>query len=178
MSKHHDALGRGAPSSWVTRFAPEIEPGGPVLDLACGSGRHSLFLLQRGHRVTACDIDVSRLTDIQEEAGLEIIAADLENGSWPFSERQFSAVVVTNYLHRPLFPDILAALTPGGLLLYETFAAGNESFGHPRNPDYLLKRGELLSGAFAALTILVYEDLTINDPKPAAVQRVCARKPA
>ena len=178
MNKHHGALGRGAPSSWITRFAGEIESGGPVLDLACGSGRHSLFLLQRGHQVTACDIDVSALTDIQEEAELEIIAADLENGSWPFSERQFSAVVVTNYLHRPLFPNILAALTPGGLLLYETFAAGNESFGRPRNPDYLLKRGELLSGAFAALTILVYEDLTINDPNPAAVQRVCARKPA
>jgi len=178
MNKHHDALGRDAPSSWVTRFAREIEPGGPVLDLACGSGRHSLFLLQRGHRVTACDIDVSPLTDIQEEAGLEIIAADLENGSWPFSERQFAAIVVTNYLHRPLFPDILAALAPGGLLLYETFAAGNESFGRPTNPDYLLKRGELLSGAFATLTILVYEDLTINDPKAAAVQRVCARKPA
>ncbi len=178
MSKHHRAHGRGTPSSWITRFAGEIEPGGPVLDLACGSGRHSLFLLQRGHQVTACDIDVSALTDIQEEAGLELIATDLENSAWPFSERQFAAVVVTNYLHRPLFPNILAALMPGGLLLYETFAAGNENFGRPRNPDYLLKRGELLSGVFAALTILVYEDLTISDPKPAAVQRICARKPA
>ena len=178
MSKHHGALGRGAPSSWITRFADKIESGGPVLDLACGSGRHSLFLLQRGLRVTACDIDVSALMDIQEEAGLEIFAADLENGAWPFSERQFAAVVVTNYLYRPLFPDILAALTPGGLLLYETFAAGNESLGRPRNPDYLLKRGELLSSVFAALTILAYEDLTISDPKPTAVQRICARKPA
>ena len=178
MNKHHGALGRGAPSSWITRFAGEIESGGPVLDLACGSGRHSLFLLQLGLRVTACDIDVSALMDIQEEAGLEIFAADLENGAWPFFERQFAAVVVTNYLHRPLFPDILAALTPGGLLLYETFAAGNESLGRPRNPDYLLKRGELLSSVFAALTILAYEDLTISDPKPTAVQRIFARKPA
>ena len=177
MSKYHSALGRGSPSSWVTRFAHEIEPGGTVLDLACGSGRQSMFLLQRGHRVTACDINVSALTDIKEEAGLQIIAADLENDGWPFSDRQFAAVVVVNYLHRPLFPDILATLRPGGLLLYETFAAGNESFGRPRNPDYLLKRGELLSGVFADLTILAYEDLTLSDPKPAAVQRICARKP-
>ena len=92
-------------------------------------------------------------------------------------DRQFAAVVVVNYLYRPLFPDILATLRPGGLLLYETFAAGNESFGRPRNPDYLLKRGELLSGVFADLTILAYEDLTLSDPKPAAVQRICARKP-
>ena len=178
MSKHNGAHGRGAPSPWITRFAGEIEPGGPVLDLASGSGRHSIFLLQRGHTVTASDIDVSALADIQQDAGLEIIAADLENSAWPFSGRQFAAIIVTNYLHRPLFPHIVAALAPGGLLLYETFAAGTERFGRPRNPAHLLQRGELLSGAFAGLTILAYEDLTIGEAKPAAVQRVCARKPA
>ena len=177
MSKHHGTHGRGAPSSWITRFAGEIEPGGAVLDLACGGGRHSLYLLQCGHPVTACDIDVSALADIQEEAGLETVAADLESDAWPFSKRQFAAIVVTNYLHRPLLPDILAALTPGGLLLYETFAAGNERFGRPRNPAYLLKRGELSPGILAGLTILAYEDVITDEPSPAAVQRVCARKP-
>ncbi len=178
MSKHSGARRRGPPSPWIARFVGEIEPGGSVLDLACGSGRHCLFLLQRGHAVTASDIDVSALADIEGEAGLEIVAADLESDPWPFSERRFAAVVVTNYLHRPLFSHILTALAPRGLLLYETFAAGNECFGRPTNPAHLLKRGELLSGIFAGLTILAYEDLTISEPKPAAVQRVCARKPA
>ena len=117
------------------------------------------------------------MADLQEESNLEIVAADLENAPWPFSDRQFAAVIVTNYLHRPLFPNILSALAPGGLLLYETFAAGNERFGRPRNPAYLLKRGELISGILAGLTILAYEDVIIDEPSPAAVQRVCARKP-
>ena len=177
MSEHNTGHERGAPSSWITQFAGDIEPGGPVLDLACGSGRHSIYLLRRGHPVTAADIDVAPLADIEGEAGLEIVAADLEADAWPFLGRRFAAVVVTNYLHRPLFPHILAALAPGGLLLYETFAAGNEQFGRPRNPAYLLKRGELLSGIFAGLTVLAYEDLTVEEPRPAAVQRICARKP-
>ena len=178
MNKPGGAHRRGPPSAWIERFAGEIEPGGQVLDLACGSGRHSIYLLRRGHPVTASDIDVSALADIRGEADLEIVAADLENAGWPFSGRRFAAVVVTNYLHRPLFPHIVSALAPGGLLLYETFAAGNERFGQPRNPAYLLKRGELLSGIFAGLTILAYEDLTVEAPRPAALQRICARKPA
>ena len=177
MNKPGGAHRRGPPSPWIERFAGEIEPGGQVLDLACGSGRHSIYLLWRGHPVTASDIDVSALVDIRGEADLEIVAADLENAGWPFSGRRFAAVVVTNYLHRPLFPHIVSALAPGGLLLYETFAAGNERFGRPRNPAYLLKRGELLSGIFAGLTILAYEDLTVEAPRPAALQRICARKP-
>ena len=176
MSKNSGGHRRGPPSDWIQRFVGEIKPGGSILDLACGSGRHSLFLLRRGHPVTACDIDVSGLADIKREAGLEIIQADLENTPWPFPERLFSAIVVTNYLHRPLFPHILSALAPQGLLLYETFAAGNERFGRPKNPDYLLHRGELLSSIFAGLTIIAYEDLTIKEPYPAALQRLCARK--
>jgi SAM-dependent methyltransferase len=178
MNNHSDSHRRRPASPWVARFAGEIEPGGRVLDLACGSGRHSIFLLRRGHAVTACDIDVSAVADLGGEAGMEITAADLENDAWPFADRRFTAVVVANYLHRPLFPHILAALAPGGLLLYETFAAGNERFGRPRNPAHLLKRGELLSGILAGLTIIAYEDLTIGEPESAAVQRVCARKPA
>jgi SAM-dependent methyltransferase len=177
MNGHHQHRRRGAPSPWIRRFAGEIAPGGRVLDLACGMGRHTLYFLERGHRVTACDIDVAGLADLEGHDGLEIVAADLEGAPWPFAERQFDGVVVTNYLHRPLFAEIVAALVPGGVLLYETFAAGNEKFGRPRNPDHLLKRGELLSGILGGLTILAYEDLTVDDPSPACVQRVCARKP-
>ena len=165
----------GPPSPWITRFTSEIVPSSNVLDLACGTGRHSQYLLRLGHTVTACDINISALTDIEGEAGLEIIAADLENSPWPFGDRRFAAIVVTNYLHRPLFPDIVSTLAPAGVLIYETFAAGNEVFGRPHNPDHLLKRGELISGILGDLTILAYEDLTIDTPHRACVQRVCAR---
>ena len=107
---------------------------------------------------------------------MELVEADLENAPWPFPERQFAAIIVTNYLYRPLFPQILAALAPGGLLLYETFAAGNEQFGRPLNPDNLLNRGELMSGILTGLTIIAYEDVTISEPRPAALQRVCAER--
>lgn len=175
MCNHSGEHRRGAPSPWIQRFADQIEPSGSVLDLACGSGRHSLFLLERGHPVSATDIDLAGVADLGEMAGLERVEADLENAAWPFAGRQFEAIIVANYLHRPLFPHILSALAPGGLLLYETFAAGNEAFGKPRNPDHLLKRGELISGILAGLTILAYEDLTVSEPHPAAIQRVCAR---
>ena len=178
MSRPPGKQRRGPPSPWVRRFADSIKPGGNVLDLACGSGRHSLFLLERGHSVTACDIDISGVADLNENPSFELIAADLENAPWPLANRRFTAIIVTNYLHRPLFPHILAALAPEGLLIYETFAAGNERFGRPRNPDHLMWRGELLSGVLASLTIIAYEDLDISEPQPAAVQRVCARKPA
>lgn len=167
---------RGPPSPWVARFAERVTTGEDVLDLACGSGRHSLYFLEHGHPVTACDIDISGLADLKQRPGLELVEADLENAPWPFAERQFAAIIVTNYLHRPLFPDILAALAPGGILIYETFAAGNEVFGRPRNPDHLLRRGELLSGTLGELIIVAYEDLEISEPYPAAVQRVCAHK--
>ena len=167
---------RGPPSAWVKRFAERITPGGNVLDLACGSGRHSLDMLERGHAVTACDIDISGLSDLKHRPGLELVEADLEHSPWPFAKRQFLAIIVTNYLHRPLFPDVLTALAPEGLLIYETFAAGNEAFGRPRNPDHLLQRGELLSGILDGLTIIAYEDLVITAPQPAAVQRVCAHR--
>ncbi|MBI06025.1 MAG: SAM-dependent methyltransferase [Rhodospirillaceae bacterium] len=165
----------GRPSPWITRFASKIASGSKVLDLACGNGRHSRYLLRLGHTVTACDINISALTDIKDEARLEIIACDLENSPWPFGDRHFAAIIITNYLHRPLFPDVVATLAPAGLLLYETFAAGNEAFGRPRNPKYLLKRGELISGILDNLTIIAYEDVTIDTPHPACVQRVCAR---
>ncbi|MBX9633362.1 MAG: class I SAM-dependent methyltransferase [Magnetospirillum sp.] len=156
------------PSPWVARFAPLVSPGGDVLDLACGGGRHSRLFLAHGHAVTAVD----RQTASTDAPGAELIAADLEDGSpWPLPGRNFAGVVVTNYLWRPLFPAILAALAPGGVLIYETFAQGNERFGSPRNPDFLLGRGELLRLA-ADLTVVAYEDGVVDNR--AVVQRICA----
>jgi len=167
------------PSTWVHRFAPGIHAGGPVLDLACGGGRHTRLLLARGHPVTAVDRDISGLEDIAD-ARLTRIEADLEDGGpWPLADKQFAGVVVANYLHRPLFDSILAALQPSGMLIYETFARGNERFGKPSNPKFLLKPGELLAiAASARLRVLAYEDLEISEPRPACVQRICAVAPS
>jgi len=143
------------PSPWVTRFARLLRPGSSVLDVACGGGRHTRFLLQRGCKVTAVDKDTSPVADLADKA--EVVEADLEDGSpWPFAGRTFDAVVVTNYLHRPLFPALAEAVAPEGVLLYETFAIGNEQFARPRNPDHLLKPGELLR-AFSGLQVIAYE---------------------
>lgn len=168
------------PSPWISRFANLIEPGGLVLDLACGSGRHSKFMLARGHRVTALDIEIAKLGDLAALPSLEAVSADLEDGSpWPLGNRQYSAVIVTNYLYRPLMPAIAAAVQSGGLLLYETFAEGNEKHGRPANPDHLLRRGELLQLAQSSgFTILAYEDLEETSPRPACRQRLAAQKPA
>jgi len=161
-----------APSRWVVRFAAHIAPEAPVLDVACGSGRHARLLLARGHPVTAVDRDLSELEPPPGTPGLEAIAADLEAAPWPFAGRTFGAVVVTNYLHRPLFPHLIAALAPGGLLIYETFARGNERFGRPRNPAHLLEEGELIARVWGRLRILAYES---NDwERRAVVQRLCA----
>ena len=168
---------RLAPSAWIARFAPLIRPGGACLDLAAGGGRHSRLLLDRGLAVTALDRDAGALAALHGAAGLEVVEADLEDGGpWPLGSRRFDAVVVTNYLHRPLMPAIVAAVAPGGLLLYETFAAGNERFGRPRNPNHLLWPGELLEAARGALRVLAYEDLVVERPAPAAIQRLCARR--
>jgi SAM-dependent methyltransferase len=157
------------PSAWIARFAPLVRPGGTVLDLACGGGRHCRHFLDRGHPVTGIDRDVSQSTFA---TGAELIAADLEDGShWPLPGRRFAAVVVANYLWRPLFPALLAALEPDGVLIYETFAQGNERFGRPRNPAHLLQRGELLR-LTAGLTVVAYEDGIVADS--AVVQRICA----
>ncbi|HRQ82283.1 MAG TPA: SAM-dependent methyltransferase, partial [Azospirillaceae bacterium] len=130
-----------------------------------------------GRSVVAVDQDVGGLTDLAGRPEVEIVAADLENGApWPLPpERRFSAVIVTNYLHRPLFPILTQALAPGGLLLYETFAVGNERFGRPRNPEFLLRPGELLEvAASAGLTVAAYEHGALGDPPRAMVQRICA----
>ena len=164
-----------SPSPWILRFAPLVPAGAPVLDLACGSGRHARLFLTRGHPVTALDRDVSGLADIAGQQGLEIVQADLEDGSpWPLAGRRFGAVVVVNYLWRPLFPDIIATVGAGGVLLYETFAAGNEAYGPPSNPDFLLRPGELLEAVRGELQIVAYEHGYLDQPRPAVQQRICA----
>ncbi|HYR36118.1 MAG TPA: class I SAM-dependent methyltransferase, partial [Burkholderiales bacterium] len=158
-----------APSEWVRRWA-ELVTHGPVLDLASGAGRHSLLFAERGLEVVAVD------REPQSIPGVRFVQADLEGGgAWPFSGQRFAAIVVTNYLHRPLFPAIEGALAEEGLLIYETFMAGNERYGRPSNPAFLLREGELLQ-AFPGLEPIAFEQGYLERPKPAMVQRLCARR--
>ncbi len=163
----------------MLRFVGRVPEGGPVLDLACGMGRHARLFLARGHPVTAIDRDLTGIADLAGAPGgtpgLEILEADLENGTpFPLAGRRFAGVVVTNYLYRPLFPALVAAVAPGGVLIYETFARGNEDFGRPRNPEHLTKPGELLEAVRGHLRVVAYEDLIDQAPKPAARQRLGA----
>ena len=146
-----------------------------MLDLAAGGGRHTRLFLARGHRVTALDRDVSGLQDLRALPDCEVVQADLEDGSpWPLADRRFGAVVVTNYLWRPLFPHIVAAVDSAGVLLYETFAVGHEAYGPPRNPNFLLRPGELLEAVRGELQIVAYEHGAKEEPRPAVIQRICA----
>jgi len=164
------------PSAWVRRFLRHIPAAGPVLDIAAGGGRHTRLCLEHGHPVTAVDRDVTGLAALAGRAGLEVIRADLETaGPWPLADRRFAGVIVTNYLHRPLLPAIVAAVATDGCLIYETFAAGNELFGRPKNPDFLLRPGELLDAVRGRLFVVAYENLEITEPRPAVVQRIAAR---
>ncbi len=165
-------------SAWVRRFADRIPTGGPVLDLAAGGGRHTRFLVGLGHPVTAVDRDVTGLADLRADPAVTILACDLEGGRpRPLGDQRFAGVIVTNYLHRPLLPAIVAAVAPGGCLIYETFAVGNERFGKPSNPDYLLRPGELLEAVRGQLTVLAYENLEVSEPRSAVVQRIAAVAP-
>lgn len=168
-------------SPWIQRFCPLIGPENTVLDLAAGRGRHSLWFLERGCRVTAVDRDIEALETLSAMQSngaerLDVIQADLEDGSpWPLADRRFDAVVVVNYLWRPLFPSILDALDAGGILLYETFATGHEALGKPTNPDFLLKPGELLEVVAGRLTVVAYEHGRLAGPEgPAIKQRIAA----
>ena len=168
-----DHAGVAEPSAWVQRWASLVPAGGPVLDVACGGGRHARFFAALGHTVDAVDRNPDAIKALKAVSGIAPLCADIEGGVWPYAGRRFAAVVVANYLHRPLFPLLLAALAPGGLLIYETFAVGNEAYGRPSNPDFLLQPGELLRVA-AGTRILAYEDVHVEQPKPAMVQRICA----
>lgn len=175
----HEATGK--PSSWVARFVSLI-PEGETLDLACGGGRHSRLLAASGHPVLAVDRKVEMLALAAGE-GIRTLEVDLETGdpaqSWPFAVKRFAGIVVTNYLHRPLWESMIASLQDGGVLIYETFAQGNGQFGKPSNPDFLLANGELLDVAYQyGLRVVAYEDGYVAEPRPAMLQRICAVKPA
>jgi len=140
-----------------------------VLDVASGAGRHARLFAARGLEVLAVD------REPHEIPGVRFVQADLENGDWPFGAERFAAIVVTNYLHRPLFTQLEAALSDDGVLIYETFMAGNEKYGRPSNPAFLLRPGELLT-AFRGLTPIAFEQGYVERPKPALIQRLCARR--
>jgi SAM-dependent methyltransferase len=172
----HTALDQ--PSPWVARFLALAPSGGRILDLAAGGGRHTRLARARGFTATAVDIEVSALADLRADGAVEILTADLEGTPWPFGERKFSGVVVTNYLHRPLLPRLVAAVEDGGVLIYETFAQGNQAFGKPSNPNFLLRPGELLDAVRGELTVVAYEHGEVETPRPAMIQRIAAVRAA
>lgn len=172
------AHGQEAPSAWVRRWSHLVRPGGTVLDVACGHGRHMRWFAERGHPVTGVDRSPEAIAAVQSLG--TALQADIENKPWPLLQDDrplpFDAVVVSNYLWRALFPVLLQSLAPGGVLIYETFTSGNESVGKPSRPDFLLQPGELLH-AFGALRVVAYEDGFL--PEPARfVQRLAAVRPA
>jgi len=167
MTPEHVGL---APSAWVRRWSHLVAAQATVLDVACGSGRHVRWFAQRGARVTAVDRDAAALESLRGLA--EVIVADIESGPWPFAQRRFDAVVVTHYLWRALLPTLVASVEACGVLIYETFAQGNQTVGKPSNPDFLLRPGELLE-ATKSLRTIAYEDGFVEEP-PRFVQRIVA----
>ena len=163
-----------APSPWVQRWSHLVPAGGPVLDIACGHGRHMRWFAQRGHAVTGIDRDPDAIAAVQPFG--RAVAADIENGPWPLPGETFAGVVVTNYLWRAVFPQVLASVAEGGVLLYETFADGNESVGKPSRPDFLLRHGEL-PALCTGLRIVAYEDGFLPEPER-FVQRIAAVREA
>ncbi len=169
-----DAHGEHAASAWVRRWSHLVPLGASVLDVACGSGRHVRWFARRGGRVTGVDRDAAAVAPLTAIA--EIVVADIENDPWPFGARSFDAIVVTNYLWRERLPALIASLAPGGMLIYETFASGNETVGKPSNPKFLLRPGELLQ-ACAGLRVIAFEDGFLPADKSASqrfVQRMVA----
>lgn len=169
------AHGSLAVSDWVRRWSHLVPVPCTVLDLACGSGRHTRWFHGRGCTVTAVDRDAAAVQGLQDIA--RTCVADIEAGPWPLPGERFDAVVVTNYLWRPLLPQVAASLAESGTLIYETFAAGNASVGKPSNPDFLLHPGELLQLAAAhGLRVVAYEDGFASDPDR-YIQRIVAIRP-
>jgi SAM-dependent methyltransferase len=164
------------PTAWVRRFAHLVPSGGPVLDLAARGGRHARFFAGRGHPVTAVDLRLDAMADLARDPRYELVQADLETAPWPLGDRRFAGIVVANYLHRPLLTRVIEALAPGGVVIYETFAAGQGQFGRPSNPDFLLRPNELLDHFAPHLTIVAYEHGIDYAPQPAARQRIAAVK--
>ncbi len=172
--RHRTPIGA---SPWVERFAGLVPPAGSVADIACGGGRHGRLFLDRGHSVLFADRDVAGVADLAGRPEMEILQADFEGGApWPLAGRHFAGVVVTNYLWRPILPRIIELVGPGGVLLYETFARGNEAFGRPSNPDFLLKPGELFEAVRGKLVVLAYAQRVVDAPRPAVIQHIAAQR--
>lgn len=166
------------PSQWVEHYSVAIAPSGNVLDLACGRGRHARLLAERGYSVLAVDRDAAALAALAGEPAIQTACLHLEAADWPLAGRQFAGVVVTNYLWRPRLPDLLALLAPGGVLIYETFMVGNEAYGKPSNPDFLLRPGELREVAAAAgLQEVAFFEGYASEPKPCRRQAIVACRP-
>jgi SAM-dependent methyltransferase len=165
------------PSAWIRRFLPLIPPQGRVLDLAAGNGRHARLLREAGYSVVAADRDIAALeAAFSGDSLCEIKKIDLEDGGpWRLGGG-YHGIVITNYLWRPLLPHLEAALAPGGALLYETFMLGQERFGRPSNPDFLLRPGELLTAFLDRLSVVAFEQGEVAAPRPAMVQRLAAVK--
>lgn len=174
MTVTHRAMQQ--PSPWVCRHLADLAPGSRVLDLACGGGRHARWLAERGVCVEAVDRDHEALAGLAEFDTITVREADLEGGPWPWEGQPglFDAVVVTNYLHRPRFAALLDCVAPAGRLVYETFMLGNERYGKPSNPAFLLQPGELLQRMDQRFAIIAFEQGEIAHPAPALIQRVCA----
>jgi len=178
MTKHNGDTAllqhEGIPSPWICRYAQLIRKGGQVLDLACGSGRHTRWLADNHWQVNAVDRNEAALAELQQLANVSTMAADLENDIWPYSGRRFDGIVVSRYLHRPLLPQLIESLHAGGVLIYETFMDGNERFGRPKNPDFLLRSNELLEVFFPHMTVIAYQEGEFQEPGPTVIQRICA----
>jgi SAM-dependent methyltransferase len=165
-----------SPSSWIVKFAPLIKSQGLVLDLACGSGRHAKWLAQQGYQVDALDRDPIATSSMQGIDGIRIQLTDLETTEPPSFEHSYDGIIVSRYLHRPLLTSLATILKPGGILIYETFMRGNERYGKPSNPDFLLMPDELLNTYSPLLNIISFEQGEVVEPKPAMLQRICAQK--
>ena len=173
MNAHH---ADDVPLPTFVHWAELVPPGGTVLDVAAGGGRHARLFADRGHPVLAVDRDTAALR-ARPHPRIEVLTADLESAPWPLPGRTFAAVVVANYLWRPLLPTLVASVAPGGVLLYETFAVGNERFGRPRNPDFLLREDELRDAVRDRLLVLDHGHGEVGSPPTAVRQRLCARRP-
>ena len=164
------------PNKWVDCYSSLIPSGKGVLDLACGSGRHTGMLLNKGYQVTAVDIDTTSIKQNFSDKKLNIVKCDLESlSSWPFGKNSFLGIIVVNYLHRPLYSKIMESLEKGGVLIYQTFADGHSRYGKPKNPDYLLRRGELKM-VFDSMRIISYQHGYLGYPSRSIVQRICCIK--
>jgi SAM-dependent methyltransferase len=172
MAHSNDAI----PSAWVVRHAPLIRPGGSVLDLACGGGRNARWLAGRGWRVDAVDRDPAALAGLSGVEDVRILQADLEDARWPYAGRKFDGIVVCRYLYRPLLPLLAESLAESGVLIYETFMMGQEQYGRPSNPDFLLRPDELLQAFSGTMQVVAFEQGVVNEPMPAILQRICAQR--